>query len=83
MAAPTRPDTRRGPLPAQAVGKRKGLYMERIVLVRLIPRTGIFGRVRAVVALSVIAVALGLAAAGALGLIVWGLATAIHHAANN
>jgi hypothetical protein len=63
---------------------RRGTQLvERTVLVRLIPRTGVFGRVRAVVALAVIAITFGLLLAGGLSLAVWGLAVAIHHAANN
>jgi hypothetical protein len=57
--------------------------VEQTILVRLIPRTGVFARVRAAVALSVIAVAMGLLVAGTLSVIVWGIATAIHHAAAN
>jgi hypothetical protein len=53
------------------------------MLVRLMPKTGVFRRVRAVVALIVIATAIGLLFAGALGLTVWAIATAVHHAANN
>jgi hypothetical protein len=55
---------------------------ERTILVRIIPRTGVFARVRAAFALAVIAVALGLLVAGTLSVIVWGIATAIHHAAS-
>jgi hypothetical protein len=51
--------------------------------VRLIPRTGIFGRLRAAIVLTVIAVAIGLIVASALSAIVWGIATAIHHASTN
>jgi hypothetical protein len=39
--------------------------------------------VRSGVALTVMALALGVAAAASLGVIVWLIATAIHHAANN
>jgi hypothetical protein len=52
-------------------------------LVRIIPRTGVFARLRAAFALIVIAVALGLVLAGTLSVIVWGIATAIHHASAN
>ena len=51
--------------------------------VRMVKATSTAARVRAAVALILIALAIGLALAGALGLIVWGIATAIHHAANN
>jgi len=57
--------------------------VERTVLVRLIPRTGPFARARAVIALTIIAASIGLVLAGVLGVIVWGLAAAVHHAANN
>jgi hypothetical protein len=50
-------------------------------MVRIIPRTGVFARIRAVFALAVIAVAIGLVVAGTLSVIVWGIAAAIHHAA--
>ncbi len=57
--------------------------VERTILVRLMPRTGIFARVRAVIALTVIAVTLGVGLAAALGVAVWGIAAAIHHAVSN
>jgi hypothetical protein len=57
--------------------------VEQTILVRVIPRTGIFARVRAGVALVVIAVAIGVGLAATLGLAVWGVAAAIHHAASN
>jgi hypothetical protein len=57
--------------------------VEQTILVRLIPRTGVFARVRAALALAVIAVAMGLLVAGTLSAIVWGIARAIHHAAAN
>jgi hypothetical protein len=43
----------------------------------------VFARLRAAVALAVIAVAMGLLVAGTLSAIVWGIARAIHHAATN
>jgi hypothetical protein len=49
----------------------------------LISRTKWWQRVRAVVVLALIAAILGGALAATLGLIVWGIATGIHHAANN
>jgi hypothetical protein len=49
----------------------------------MIPRTRWFIRVRSAFALAVIAVAFGLLVAGALSMIVWGIAAAIHHAAAN
>jgi hypothetical protein len=51
--------------------------------VRLIPRTGVFARFRAAFALAVIAVVIGLVFAGALSMVIWGVASAIHHAASN
>ncbi len=51
-------------------------------MVRIIPRTGIFARLRAAVALAVIAVIIGIGVAATLSVIVWGVATAIHHAAS-
>jgi hypothetical protein len=56
---------------------------QRTILVRIIPRTGVFARLWAVFALIVIAVAIGLVVAGTLSVIVWGIAAAIHHAAAN
>jgi hypothetical protein len=74
-------------LPAAPTSRRRRRRtvqtIERTILVRLIPRTGIFARVRAVVALTVIAVAIGVALAAALGVAVWGIASAIHHAVSN
>jgi hypothetical protein len=61
--------------------RRPPVLEERAILVRIIPRTGVFARIRAVFALVVIAVALGLVVAGTLSVIVWGIAAAIHHAA--
>jgi hypothetical protein len=55
--------------------------VERTVQVRIIPRTRVFARVRAGVALLVIAVAVGLLVAAVLSTVVWAIATAIHHAA--
>ena len=52
----------------------------RAVIVR---RTQWWKRVRAIVFLVVITALLGGALASALGLIVWGIATGIHHAATN
>jgi len=49
----------------------------------LINRTKWWQRLRAVFVLALIAVVLGAALAGTLGLIVWGIATGIHHAATN
>jgi hypothetical protein len=43
----------------------------------------VFARIRAVFALVVISVAIGLVVAGTLSVIVWGIASAIHHAAAN
>jgi hypothetical protein len=57
--------------------------VERTVSVRLVPRTGLFARMRAAFALAVIAVAVGLAVAATLSVIVWAVAAAIHHAASN
>jgi hypothetical protein len=65
------------------LGKRGVPLVEQTIMVRLIPRTGIFARLRAGFALAVIAVAMGLAVAGVLSVIVWGIASAIHHAATN
>jgi len=63
--------------------KQKHQLVERTVLVRLIPRTGMFARARSVIALTIIAVSIGVVLAGTLSVVVWGLAAAIHHAANN
>jgi hypothetical protein len=63
--------------------RRPPVLEERAILVRIIPRTGVFARIRAVFALIVIAVAIGLVVAGTLSVIVWGIAAAIHHAAAN
>jgi len=65
------------------VSKGKVQLVERTILVRLVPRTSIFARVRAVILLAIIAIIIGLLLAGAIGLAVWGLAAAVHHAANN
>ena len=59
------------------------MLVERTILVRIIPRTGMFARLRAAVALAVIAVTIGFGVAAALSVIVWAVATAIHHAAAN
>ena len=86
--------SRSGPSPsraaaASAVTVRRGFrkrpvqLVEQTILVRLIPRTSVFGRLRAIVALAVIAVAMGLLVAGTLSAVVWGIARAIHHAATN
>jgi hypothetical protein len=61
--------------------RRGAVLVERTILVRIIPRTGMFARLRAAVALTVIAVIIGIAVAATLSVIVWGVATAIHHAA--
>ncbi len=63
--------------------KRRSDLVERTTLVKLIPRTGPFARIRAAIVLAVIAVAIGFAVAATLSVIVWGLATVIHHAAAN
>jgi hypothetical protein len=73
----------RSAVAAPAQLKRGGQLVERTVLVRLLPKTSVFRRIRAIVALFVIATFIGLLVAGALGLAVWGIATAIHHAASN
>jgi hypothetical protein len=70
-----------GRQPARA--KRATPLVERTVLVRLIPRTGPFARIRAAIALAVIAVVVGLVFAGAFSMIIWGIASAVHHAASN
>ena len=57
------------------------MIVERTILVRIIPRTGMFARLRAAVALAVIAVIIGFGMAATLSVIVWAVATAIHHAA--
>jgi hypothetical protein len=57
--------------------------VERTILVRLIPRTGPFARVRAAVALTVIALAIGVSLAATLSVIIWAVAAAVHHAAIN
>lgn len=49
----------------------------------MVAATSMAARFRAGIVLVLIALAVGLALAGALGLIVWGIATAIHHAASN
>jgi hypothetical protein len=56
--------------------------VERTILVRIIPRTGIWARLRAAVALTVIAVTIGLCFAAVLSVIVWAVAMAVHHAAS-
>jgi hypothetical protein len=63
--------------------RRRPMLVERTILVRIIPRSGLFVRLRAAVALTVIAVTIGLGVAAALSVIVWAVATAIHHAAGN
>jgi hypothetical protein len=63
--------------------KRSGQLVERTVTVRILPKTSTLRRIRAFIALAVIATCIGFLVAGALGLAVWGIATAIHHAANN
>jgi len=50
---------------------------------RLRTRTGAVRRIRSMVALVVIAVAIGTVMAGALGALVWGLSRVIHHAASS
>jgi hypothetical protein len=72
-----------GEQPRRRLRRRPVQLVERTILVRLIPRTGIFARVRAVVALTVIAVTIGVGLAAALGVAVWGIAAAIHHAVSN
>ena len=57
--------------------------VERTVLVRVIPRTGMFARARSVIALTIIAVSIGVVLAGTLSVVIWGLAAAIHRAASN
>jgi hypothetical protein len=59
------------------------MLVERTIMVRIIPRSGLFVRLRAALALAVIAVAIGLSIAAVLSVVVWGVATAIHHAAGN
>jgi hypothetical protein len=59
------------------------VIVERTIRVRIIPRTGIFGRLRAALALTVIAVIIGFGIAAALSVVVWAVAMAIHHAAAN
>jgi hypothetical protein len=56
--------------------------VERTILVRIIPRTGLWARLRAVLALAVIAVTIGIGIAAVLSVIVWGVAMAVHHAAS-
>ncbi|HEY3810729.1 MAG TPA: hypothetical protein VGL49_04775 [Acidimicrobiales bacterium] len=70
-------------MPVRVAARRAGPTVPRTSSVRLVPRTGVFARVRAAFALAVIAVAVGLAVAATLSLIVWGVAAAIHHAASN
>ena len=62
---------------------RKHQLVERTVLVRVIPRTGMFARARSVIALTIIAVSIGVVLAGTLSVVIWGLAAAIHRAASN
>ncbi|MGH9115914.1 MAG: hypothetical protein ACRDWW_08815 [Acidimicrobiales bacterium] len=50
---------------------------------RRVVRPGAGARLRAAVALIVIALLIGAAAAGVLGLAVWGIAAAVRHAAGN
>jgi hypothetical protein len=59
------------------------MLVERTIQVRIIPRTGWWARLRAGVALAVIAVTIGLGIAAVLSVIVWGVAMAVHHAAGN
>jgi hypothetical protein len=63
--------------------KRRPILVERTILVRIIPRSGLWVRLRAAVALAVIAVTIGLGGAAVLSVIVWAAARAIHHAAGN
>jgi hypothetical protein len=58
------------------------MLVERTILVRIIPRTGLWARLRAAVALTVIAITIGLGFAAVLSVIVWAVATAVHHAAS-
>jgi hypothetical protein len=57
--------------------------VERTALVRVIPTTSNLVRVRSAVALILIALIMGAALASVLGLAVWGIATAVHHASSN
>ncbi len=58
------------------------MLVERTILVRIIPRTGLWARLRAAVALTVIAITIGLCFAAVLSVIVWAVAMAVHHAAS-
>ncbi len=78
--SPGAPRSPTGPPPPL---KRSGQLVERTVTVRILPKTSTLRRIRAFLALAVIATCIGFLVAGALGLAVWGIATAIHHAANN
>lgn len=69
--------------PRPSSRKRAVQMVERTIQVRIIPRTGIFGRARAAVALAVIAVIIGVVVGGAFSVVVWGISSAIHHAAGN
>lgn len=51
--------------------------------VRFVPRTSIWARIRAAVVLAVITVSIGVAVAAAIALVVWGVASAIHHVAGS
>jgi hypothetical protein len=57
--------------------------IERTALVRVIPTTSGLVRMRSAVALVLIALILGAAIASVLGVAVWGIATAVHHATSN
>lgn len=52
------------------------------MLVRIIPRTGLWARLRAAIALTVIAITIGLGIAAVLSVVVWAVAMAVHHAAS-
>ena len=52
-----------GPLEAPPATEAAAVLVERTILVRIIPRTGVFARLRAAVALTVIAVTIGLGVA--------------------
>jgi hypothetical protein len=80
---PGPPGPPRSPTGPQAPLKRSGQLVERTVTVRILPKTSTLRRIRAFLALAVIATCIGFLVAGAFGLAVWGIATAIHHAANN
>jgi hypothetical protein len=63
--------------------RRMVQVVERTALVRVIPPTSGLVRFRSAVALVLIALIMGAAIASVLGVAVWGLATAIHHASSN